>query len=168
MSMNRLKKRIGFRKKKWARSFMPTLKGFLSSSFRCVWTDKRRSFSISLHNLSSKCYSKKFLKKRKPTKTPNKHTKKTNHKKKSCPVSIYNALLAESTFLSTVTCKTSSEESFALVGPQISVNKYLRTRKTLISYVLVLVHNSKKKLLSSENPKAYLPNAIFYMAKAST
>lgn len=83
-------------------------------------------------------------------------------------MSIYNALLAESTFLSTVTCKTSSEESFALVGPQINVNKYMGTRKILISCVLVLVHNSKKKLLSSENPKVYLLNAIFYMAETST
>lgn len=69
MSMNRLKKRIGLRKKKWARSFIPTLKGFLSSSFRCVWTDKRRSFSISLHNLSSKCYLERL--KIKPYSVPN-------------------------------------------------------------------------------------------------
>lgn len=56
MWIKRLKNRMGLREKKWARSFMPTLKGFLSSSLRWVWTDRRRSFSISLHSLSSKCY----------------------------------------------------------------------------------------------------------------
>lgn len=59
MSMKRLKNRIGSREKKRARSFMPTLKGFLSSSFKWVCTESRRSFFISLHNLSSKCYSEK-------------------------------------------------------------------------------------------------------------
>lgn len=134
MSMNRLKKRIGFRKKKWARSFMPTLKGFLSSSFRCVWTDKRRSFSISLHNLSSKCYSRKFkFKKRKPTKNPNKHTKNQTTKKKPCSASIYNAWLAEPTFLSTVMCNTDEtiEESFALVGPHKSKWIYTWNQKDI-------------------------------------
>lgn len=57
MSMNRLKNRIGFREKNRAKSFLPTLKGFRSSSFKWVCTESRKSFSISLHSLSSKCCS---------------------------------------------------------------------------------------------------------------
>jgi hypothetical protein len=57
ISMNRLKNRIGFREKKSAKSFLPTLKGFRSSSFKWVCTESRKSFSISLHSLSSKCCS---------------------------------------------------------------------------------------------------------------
>lgn len=57
ISMKRLKNRIGFREKNRAKSFLPTRKGFRSSSFKCVCTESRRSFSISLHSLSSKCYS---------------------------------------------------------------------------------------------------------------
>lgn len=57
ISMKRLKNRMGLREKKWAMSFIPTLKGFRSSSFRCVCTERRRSFSISLHSLSSRCCS---------------------------------------------------------------------------------------------------------------
>lgn len=58
ISMKRLKKRMGFRVKKWARSFRPTLNGFRSSSLRCVCTDRRKSFSISLQSLSSKCWQR--------------------------------------------------------------------------------------------------------------
>lgn len=66
ISMNRLKNRMGFKVKKCARSFMPTLNGFLSSSFKCLCTESRRSFSISLHNLSRRCCSKQTSFKKTP------------------------------------------------------------------------------------------------------
>ena len=40
-------KRIGFRERDWFRGFTPTLKGFLSSSFKWVCTDNLKSSSTS-------------------------------------------------------------------------------------------------------------------------